>query len=114
MITPPSLDATKRAIRCEICVRCPRRTANVNDPDTPLPCEASCVLFRELPRIATLVRYRDPMLYSTGQIVRESLRAPGRPLRWYTGRLTSILDRMRARRTPRSVIPPRGIPYGGE
>jgi hypothetical protein len=84
MIHPIPLDQLHRAVRAELCPRCPRRKPADR-------CQAHCKLLAALPGIMRTIQLRDPMLQGCDQIVAgaidQHLQHIGRPTRQQLARI---------------------------
>jgi hypothetical protein len=71
----PKLNQIQRAIRAKVCVKCYERPAGSDSwsPDQPRPCESTCGIFENLPRLVGMAARPDPPRVSLDQQVRNSI-----------------------------------------
>jgi hypothetical protein len=70
-----SLDMVKQAVRARVCSRCSQRTHGCENlqPDAPLPCERTCSVFLNLPRLVYVAERLDPLIGSTGRALAHAM-----------------------------------------
>ena len=68
------LSAVQQAVRAKVCANCPQRTPGSGNLGlAPRPCESTCALFRNLPRLWEMAVAIDPMVGRFGPAMRRAV-----------------------------------------